>query len=61
MGNGHSYYIDSLLLSKKVLKKGMFKEELKQVEHVEIKSFNKKAKIATFLVLVGFLLDIAAM
>ena len=43
------------------LKKGMFKEELKQVEHVEIKSFNKKAKIATFLVLVGFLLDIAAM
>ena len=43
------------------LKKGLFKEELKQVEHVEIKSFNKKAKIATFLVLVGFLLDIAAM
>ena len=43
------------------LKKGMFKEELKQVEHVEIKSFNKKAKIATFLVLIGFLLDIAAM
>lgn len=43
------------------LKKGMFKEELKQVEHVEIKSFNKKAKIATFLVLVGFLLDIADM
>lgn len=43
------------------LKKGMFKEELKQVEHVEIKSFNKKAKIATLLVLIGFLLDIAAM
>ena len=43
------------------LKKGMFKEELKQVEHVEIKSFNKKAKIATFLVLICFLLDIAAM
>lgn len=43
------------------LKKGMFKEELKQVEHVEIKSFNKKAKIATLLVLIGFLLDIVAM
>ena len=43
------------------LKKGMFKEELKQVEHVEIKSFNKKAKIATLLVLIGFALDIAAM
>ena len=43
------------------LKKGIFKEELKQVEHVEIKSFNKKAKIATLLVLIGFALDIAAM
>ena len=43
------------------LKKGMFKEELKQVEHVEIKSFNKKAKIATLLVLIGFLLDIVSM
>ena len=43
------------------LKKGLFKEELKQVEHVEIKYFNKKAKIATFLVLICFLLDIAAM
>ncbi len=43
------------------LKKGLFKEELKQVEHVEIKYFNKKAKIATFLVLICFLLDVAAM
>ena len=61
MGNGYSYYIGSFLLSKKYSKKGLFKEELKQVEHVEIKYFNKKAKIATFLVLICFLLDIAAM
>ena len=43
------------------IKSGMFKEELKKVEHVEIKYFNKKAKIATFLVLLFFLLDIVAM
>ncbi|MGM9533144.1 hypothetical protein [Intestinibacter sp.] len=46
---------------RKDLKKGMFREELKNVEHEEIKKFNKNAKIATFLVLIGFILDIVAM
>lgn len=43
------------------LKRGMFKNELKEVKHVEVKTFNKKAKIATFLVLIGFGLDIIGM
>ena len=34
---------------RKDLKKGMFREELQDVEHEEIKEFNKNAKIATFL------------
>lgn len=46
---------------RKDLKKGMFREELQDVEHEEIKEFNKNAKIATFLVLIGFILDIVAM
>lgn len=46
---------------RKDLKKGMFREELQDVEHEEIKEFNKNAKIATFLVLIGFVLDIVAM
>lgn len=43
------------------IKKGIFTEELKNVKHVEIKVFNKKAKIATFLVLIAFALDIVGM
>ena len=46
---------------RKDMKKGMFREELEDIEHKEISDFNKKSKIATFLVLAGFLLDIVAM
>ena len=46
---------------RKDLKNGVFKKELSQIKHVKVKTFNKKAKIATFLVLVGFMLDIVAM
>ncbi|SCI04853.1 hypothetical protein [Romboutsia sp. 1001713B170207_170306_H8] len=43
------------------IKKGIFKDELSKVEHSQVKTFNKKAKIATFLVLIGFILDLIAM
>ena len=42
-------------------KKGKFDLELQAVEHEEITEFNPKAKIAVFLVLIGFALDIVAM
>lgn len=43
------------------IKNGMFRDELSQVKHVEVKEFNIKAKIATFLVLIGFGADLVAM
>ena len=46
---------------RKDIKRGMFRKELESVDHEEIKEFNKKAKIATFLVLIGFALDIIGM
>lgn len=46
---------------KRDIKKGMFKDEIKENKVVEDKNFNKKAKVATFLVLILFLLDIVAM
>lgn len=48
-------------LLRRDIKKGMFESELKDIDHEEIKEFNIKAKIATFLVLIGFALDIVAM
>ena len=46
---------------RKDIKKGKFDLELQAVEHEEITEFNPKAKIAVFLVLIGFALDIVAM
>ena len=46
---------------RKDIKKGKFDLELQAVEHEEITEFNPKAKIAVFLVLIGFVLDIVAM
>ncbi|RDY29112.1 hypothetical protein CHL78_002060 [Romboutsia weinsteinii] len=46
---------------RKDIKKGMFREELSKAKKVEVKNFNKKAKIATFIVLTAFVLDIVAM
>ena len=46
---------------RKDIKKGKFDLELQAVDHEEITEFNPKAKIAVFLVLIGFVLDIVAM
>ena len=46
---------------RKDIKKGKFDNELQAVEHEEITEFDQKAKIATFMVLIGFVLDIVAM
>ena len=46
---------------RKDIKKGKFDNELQAVEHEEITEFDPKAKIATFMVLIGFVLDIVAM
>ena len=46
---------------RKDIKKGKFDNELQAVEHEEITEFDPKAKIATFMVLIGFALDIVAM
>ena len=46
---------------RKDMKKGLFNDEISENKHVPIKKFNKKAKIATLLVIVGFILDIIAM
>ena len=43
------------------IKEGVFKNEISEVKEVNIKNFNIKAKIATFLVLIVFLLDIVLM
>jgi hypothetical protein len=46
---------------KRDIKKGVFKNEINEVKELNIKIFNIKAKIATFLVLIVFLLDIVLM
>ncbi|XTR39139.1 hypothetical protein ACQQ2T_07045 [Paraclostridium tenue] len=46
---------------KKDIKKGLLKNEINKSKEINIKTFNIKAKIATFLVLILFLLDIIAM
>ena len=46
---------------RKDIKKGKFKTELDEVEHKEITKFNINSKIATFLVLIGFTLDLVFM
>lgn len=46
---------------KKDIKNGLFKDELSDIKEISIKTFNKKAKISTFLVLISFSLDIVAM
>lgn len=46
---------------RKDIKKGKFDNELQAVEHEEITEFDPKAKIAIFMVLIGFALDIVAM
>lgn len=46
---------------RKDMKKGLFRDEILDKKHVRIKIFNKKAKIATLLVILGFFLDIVAM
>ena len=44
---------------RKDIKKGKFDNELQAVEHEEITEFDPKAKIATFMVLTGFVLDLS--
>ena len=51
----------SFYMLKRDIKNGLFKDELNNVKEVSIKQFNIKAKIATFLVLILFLLDVLAM
>lgn len=51
----------SFYMLKRDIKNGLFKDELNNVKEVSIKQFNIKAKIATFLVLILFLLDVVAM
>lgn len=46
---------------KRDIKKGLFKDEITENKKVDVKVFNVKAKIATFLVLILFSLDILAM
>jgi hypothetical protein len=46
---------------KKDIKNGLFKDELSDIKEISIKTFDKKAKISTFLVLISFSLDIVAM
>ncbi|MCC0684977.1 hypothetical protein [Clostridioides sp. ZZV14-6345] len=46
---------------KRDINKGMFREELKELEDEEVEEFNGKSKIATILVALGFLADIIAM
>ena len=61
--DGKIQLIEEMLIKaiKKVKTKGKFDLELQAVEHEEITEFNPKAKIAVFLVLIGFALDIVAM
>ncbi|HSQ87663.1 TRAP transporter large permease subunit [Romboutsia sp.] len=51
----------SFYMLRRDIKNGMFKDELSKVSHEEIKEFSPKAKIATVLVLIGFLADIMCM
>lgn len=51
----------SFYMLKRDIKNGLFKDEIKENKKVEVKVFNIKAKIATFLVLILFSLDILAM
>lgn len=46
---------------KRDIKKGLFKDEITENKKVDVKVFNVKAKISTFLVLILFSLDILAM
>ncbi|MGL5715728.1 MAG: hypothetical protein ACRCX2_22085, partial [Paraclostridium sp.] len=51
----------SFYMLKKDIKNGLFKEEIDKNKPINIKVFNIKAKIATFLVLLLFSIDIIAM
>lgn len=51
----------SFYMLKRDIKKGIFKSEINKNKKMDIKIFNTKAKFATFLVLIMFVLDIFAM